>query len=171
MDTPQRVLGCLFLLPAAQNALIAQEHEAGPPGQGIPPSWHMTPLVLVGLTPALLLSDASLICFYLGQFGIFETFGPRGSTARPGRRAAPSWAWGLASCAGHRQGDDDDPLPDSLSPQERPAYLGGASRHLLPGLCLAGDGQPPGRPPARLLTYPERLRELEAPEKVNDYSF
>ena len=67
--TVVNILGCLILLPLAQSTLAAQEQAAGQ-DQGGSLCWTLTPLLLVGLTPALLVSDASLVGLYLGQLGL-----------------------------------------------------------------------------------------------------
>src|SRR5205807_2161319 len=67
------VLACLTLLPLSQGALVAQEQTADRREQGNSLSWQLPVLVLVGLTPAFFLSEASLVSFYLGQLGILES--------------------------------------------------------------------------------------------------
>jgi len=70
--TVLNVLACLVLLPGAHWALTAQQQteERKEEGGAIP--WKLSLLTLLGLTAALVMSDASLVSFYLGQLGILE---------------------------------------------------------------------------------------------------
>jgi hypothetical protein len=164
--TLANVLACLLLLPLSQWALLAQERADGRPEQGTALFGPVPLLVLVGLTPALVLSDASLLSFYLGQLGILESvllLAALGSQARGRPILAGVWL-ALASIKVvtmlpflllfHRKGD-------------RLTWV--ALPVTVLGLCLL-TGSPAGLP-GRLSTIRERIKHLESPGLVNDYSF
>jgi hypothetical protein len=163
--TAVNVLACLALLPISQGVLLAQERWAGEetPGQLFCP---LPSLVLAGLTPALFLSGASLDTVWLGQMSIFEAvvlLAALGCQAA-GRPIFAAFWLALASIKTATM------LPFLLL-FHRKADLRTwvALPVIVLGLCLAT-----GRPsdlPGRLTSLLERIKELESPGRVNDYSF
>jgi hypothetical protein len=152
-------VACATLLPLSQNTLIAQE-ERGPLFPRLPS------LVLVGLTPALVLSDASLVSLYLGQLGVLASvallvaldFQARGRPVLAGVCLA------LASVK-----------PTTVLPflllflrkGDRRTWVALAAGVL--GLCLVTGSLLDL--PQRCATILERIGQMEAPGVVNDYSF
>jgi hypothetical protein len=164
--TVLNALACLLLLPLSQGALLAQEQAAGGGEHGRDFAWRLPPLVLVGLTPALLLSEASLVSFYLGQLGILEAvllLAALHSQARGRPVLAGLWL-ALATVKVTTM------LPFLLlfhRKADRRTWV--ALPVAVLGLCLVSGN--PADLPGRLATIRARIKELESPGKVNDYSF
>src|SRR5262249_55693038 len=70
--TVLNTLACLALVAFAQRTLLVQEQLDGTAAAGAA-SWRLPPWVVVGLTAVVLISDASLLTFFLGQVSILAT--------------------------------------------------------------------------------------------------
>jgi hypothetical protein len=164
--TVLNVLACLLLLPLSQSVLVAQGQADAGRGQGGAPLGLLPPLVLLGLTPALVLSDAALVSFYLGQLGIFESVALL-AALRCQARGRPAWAgvWlALATVKAltlvpflllfHRRAD-----------RRTWAVLPAAAL----ALCLLTGGL--ADLPSQGRTILGRVREMASPGAVNDYTF
>jgi hypothetical protein len=171
-------LACLMLLPLAQSALVGQElrvnrgswmanqPDANDDSRFMIHDWHLPPLVLVGLTPALLVSDASLVSFYLGQLGLIECV----ILIAALRCQAKGWPILAGTGLALATVKVATMLPFLLlfhRKSDRRAWV--ALFVTVLGLCLvtASVADLPGR----LSTILQRIKQLEAPGLVNDYSF
>jgi hypothetical protein len=172
------ILACLMLLPIAQSTLVAQEQIVNR-GSGIVnphdtihdprtpvPDWQLPPLVLVGLTPVLILSDASLVSFYLGQLGILECVVLIAAL----RCQAKGWpilaGIGLA-LATIKVATMLPFLLLFLRKGDRRTWV--ALPVTVLGLCLVTGSV--ADLPNRLSTILQRIKQVETPGSVNDYSF
>jgi hypothetical protein len=168
------VVGCLLLLPLSRAVLAAQDttakHEqasAQAPTDAAA-TWRsgLTPLVIVGLTPALLVSDASLVSFYLGQLGILAAVALLAALYFQARGWAVLAGVSLA-LASVKVATMLPFLLLFLRKADRLTWVAMAATVL--ALCLATGSLLDL--PQRGLTILERIGELEAPGMVNDYSF
>jgi hypothetical protein len=152
-------LACLALLPISHRILIAQEQRVG--------EEHRLPiLVLAGLIPALLVSEASLVSLYLGQLGFF--------TAAVLLAALACQAWGrplLAGvCLALATVKVATMLPFLLLFLRKDDWLTWVALTVaVLALCLTTGS--PAELPGQVTTLLERIKQLESPGVVNDYSF
>jgi hypothetical protein len=160
------IVACAGLIALAQTTLTAQERLDG---SGVPsstPSWRLPENVLLGLTCALMLSDASLLTLALGQFSIMAAvFLLAALTAQARGRTVAAGA--LLALATVKVGTLLPFLLLFVRRADWRAWITLAVTTL--GLCLANDR--PGELPGRLTRLLERIKYLEAPGQVNDYSF
>jgi hypothetical protein len=161
--TVGNVVACLALVAGSQHTLRAQEGLDDPGG---PAAWALSPVVMVGLTAALIVSEASLLTFYLGQLSILAAVLLLAALAAQGR--------GRPVCAGVCLALATVKVPTMLPflllflrKADRWAWAALAAAVL--GLCLVSG--PPSQLPGRLAALVERIQQLEAPGAVNDYSF
>jgi hypothetical protein len=164
--TAFNVVACLLLLPLCQRVLVAQaQADTGRP-QGAGPVQTLPPLVLLGLLPALLLSQAALDSIYLGQLGILEALALLAALWLQGR-GRPTWA---GVCLALATVKVLTLLPFLLLFLRRADWRTWVA---LPAaalaLCLLTAD--PTDQLGRITSLRERIGELEAPGKVNDYSF
>jgi hypothetical protein len=161
--TVGNVLACLALVAWSQYALRVQEALGDPDGQV---AWALSPAAIAGLTAALLISDATYLNLILGQLSILAAVLLVAALAAQGR-GRPVWA---GVCLGLATVKIATLLPFLLlflRKADRWAWAAFAAAVL--GLCLISG--PPSQLPARAATLLERIRQLEAPGAVNDYSF
>jgi hypothetical protein len=157
-------LACLVLLSLGQSVLVAQEEQVGL--ERSPFALRLPPLVLLGMTPALLVSDAFLVSFYLGQLGLLAAVALL-AALRSQARGRPVLAGVWLALATVK--------PATMLPflllfhrkSDRWTWVALAGAVL--ALCLATGS--PAEQPDRLTTLLERIRALESPGRVNDYSF
>jgi hypothetical protein len=161
--TVANALACLALVAWTQWTLLAQERLDS---RQSPPPWALPPLALAALTAILLVSDACLTTFYLGQLSILAAcllLAALGAQAC-GR---PGWAGVALALATVKVGTMLPFLLLFLRKVDRWTWLTLAAGVL--GLCLVTGS--PAELPGRLATLRERIGQLEAPGVVNDYSF
>jgi Glycosyltransferase family 87 len=160
------LLACMALVPFAHSVLVSEDRLGGLPTGESEVRWRLPGLVMVGLSAALLIADAPLVTFYLGQFSIIEAvllLTALGAQAR-GR---PAWAGALLALATIKVATMLPFLLLFLRKTDRWAWLSLLGTTL--GLCLLsgrlGDLQ------GDVVSLRERIKEVGAPGTVNDYSF
>jgi hypothetical protein len=149
------------MLPVAERVVADPEEPQRAPAVG-----RLPLVVIVGLTSALLVSDAVLVCLSLGQFGIFVSMAiVAGLRARGDGRPVLAGVWlALATVKVTTM------LPFMLLFLHRRhlrTWISLAATTL--ALCLATGSLT--TLPDRVLSLVGRVGELESPGKVNDYSF
>jgi hypothetical protein len=164
--TVGNLLAGLALVAWSQNTLRTQDgmDDRGGPYGLVP--WALSPAVIVGLTVALVVSDASLLTFYLGQLSILAAVLLLAALAAQGR-GRPVWAGVCLALATVKVPTMLPFLLLFLRKADRWAWAALGAGVL--ALCLLSG--PPSRLPGRLATLVERIQQLEAPGAVNDYSF
>jgi hypothetical protein len=159
-------VGCLLLLPLAQSTLIAQEQASAPTVGPTRQREALSATVVLGLIPALFVSDASLVGLYVGQLGTLEAvvlLAALHSQAR-GRPVLAGVCLAVATIKVTTL------LPFLLLFLGKGNGRAWAALFLaVLALCLVTTS--PAGLLERLTTYPERIKQLESPGQVNDYSF
>ncbi len=164
--TVANVVASLALVPLALCALEAQAGSEERHGGGTADSWRLPPSVIAGLSICLTFSDSALMGFYVGQLNVFVVLMLLASLIAQGR-GKPVWAGVWLFLATVKVGTMLPFLLLYLRKSDRPTWATLAV--LVLGSCFLT-----GRPvelPGRLATMVERINELSAPGKVNDYSF
>jgi hypothetical protein len=164
--TALNVVACAGLIALAQRTLAAQERlDARPPG-GDGPAWQLPQVVVLGLTSALMISDASLLTLALGQLSVMAAVAVLAALAAQarGRMIAAGVLLALATA---KVGTMLPFLLLFLRKADWRAWVALAVTTL--ALCLAAV--PAAELPGRLATMLDHIRQLEAPGQVNDYSF
>jgi hypothetical protein len=160
------VVACAGLITLGQRTLAAQERlDVHPPG-GTGPAWQLPEVVVLALTCALMISDASLLTLALGQLSIMAAvvlLGALAAQAR-GRMIAAGVLLALATA---KVGTMLPFLLLFLRKTDWRTWVALAVTTL--ALCLATV--PAAELPGRLATVLDRIKQLEAPGQVNDYSF
>jgi hypothetical protein len=156
------VIACAALVPLAQATLAAQDRLDGGGGT----AWRLPDVVLLGLSCALLLSDASLLTLALGQLGVLAAVALLAALAAQAR-GRPIAAGCLLALATVKVGTMLPFLLLFLRKSDRRTWVALALTTL--ALCLAAV--PPAELPGRLSAVLDRIRALEAPGQVNDYTF
>jgi hypothetical protein len=154
--TALNFLACAALVPFASRIL------AGETGAG----WRPPPVVLVGLSAALLVADAPVVTLYLGQLSIFEAvilLAALGAQSR-GR---PACAGALLALATIKVATMLPFLLLFLRKADRRTWLALIVTSF--GLCLLSGRL--GDLRGDMASLRERIKEVEAPGTVNDYSF
>lgn len=160
------VAACVALPLLAQHALLAQERLGGSAGGAAGASWRLPGAVLAGLGAAFLLSGASVTTLLLGQLSLLEAVALVAALAAQGR-GRPAWAGAALALATVKVATM---LPFLLLFLRKPDWRGWLSLAAVSlALCLAGGS--PLALPGRAVTLLDRIKELEAPGRVNDYSF
>jgi hypothetical protein len=152
------------LVALAQWTLAAQE-RLNIPAAGRP-CWLLPEVAVLGLTCALLLSDASVLTLALGQLSIMEAAVLMAALAAQARGRAV-WAGVLLALATTKV---STMLPFMLlflrkADWQTWATLAGVTV----ALCLVAV--PAAEVPERLTMMLERIQQLEEPGQVNDYTF
>jgi hypothetical protein len=160
------LLGCASLIAFARGTLAAQERLAGPAAGEPEPSWALPEVVLLGLTCALMVSDASLLAIALGQVSIMAAVALLAALAAQAR-GRPVAAGVLLALATVKVGTMLPFLLLFLRRADWRAWVALAVTTL--ALCLATV--PATELPSRLATLFDRSQQLAAPGQVNDYSF
>jgi hypothetical protein len=155
------VLACVALVPLARGIGRGQGPGAGS-GPGVSDA-----TVVAGLTAVLLVSDAALVNLVLGQLAVLAALAlllalRDQALGRPGR--AGVWL----AVATVKVATLLPFLLLFLRKSDRLTWLTLAA--CVAGLCLLA-APPPADLPARLSGQLERIAELAAPGRVNDYSF
>jgi hypothetical protein len=152
---------CLALLPGAQRSLAAVDRPAVESG-----GWRLPAIVMAGLVPALLLSEASLVCFYLGQLGIFVAVAL--VAALYARAVGRPVLAGV--CLAAATVKVTTMLPFLMLFNRRSDFRSWVAMSVaVLGLCLATGG--PAALPLRVGALAARFGDLASPGNVNDYSF
>jgi hypothetical protein len=164
--TVLNVAACLALPLFAERSLRAQEPLGGPASGASAVPWRLSWTVLAGLTAALAMSDAFLMMMFLGQLSLLATVAIIAALAAQAR-GRPLWAGAWLALATVKIGTMLPFLILFLRKPDRWTWVSFAAVSL--ALCLA-TGSPlalPGRAAATL----DRIKQLEAPGRVNDYTF
>jgi hypothetical protein len=164
--TALNVVACAALVPFAQRTLAAQERLAGPVMGRLNTSLPLPELVVLGLGCALMVSDASLLNLALGQVSIMAAVVLVAALAARAR-GWPVAAGALLAVATVKVGTMLPFLLLFLRRGDRRAWVALALTTL--ALCLATV--PAVELPGRLTTVLDRIKQLEAPGQVNDYTF
>jgi hypothetical protein len=160
------VAACLTLPLFAEKTLGAQESLGSVLGAPLSLPWHLSWTVLAGLTATLVMSDAFLMMIFLGQVSLLATVALLAALAAQAR-GRPLWAGASLALATIKVGTMLPFLLLFLRKPDRWTWVSLAVVCL--ALCLT-TGSPlalPGRAAATL----DRIRQLEAPGRVNDYTF
>jgi hypothetical protein len=164
--TAGNVLACLSLVPLALRALQARADRPGCRDEPGAHPWRLAPLATAGLAICLSFSDDSLMGFYVGQLNVLVTVALLAALIAQGQ-ARPVWAGLWLYIASSKIGTM---LPFLL------LFLRKADRWtwaVLAALVIASCALT-GRLselPGRLATMVDRVEELSAPGKVNDYTY
>jgi hypothetical protein len=128
--------------------------------------WRLPPLAIAGLAICVAFSDDSLMGFYVGQFNVFVAVMLLAALAAQGK-GRPVWAGAWLFLATAKFGTMLPFLLLFLRKADRCTWL------VLAGLVI-GSCALTGRLtdlPGRAATMADRIDELSAPGKVNDYSY
>jgi hypothetical protein len=164
--TAGNVLACLSLVPLSLRALQEQADVPGRVDEPVAHPWRLSPLDTAGLAICVSFSDVALMGFYVGQLNVLVTVALLAALIAQGR-ARPVWAGLWLYVASAKIGTM---LPFVL------LFLRKADRWtwaVLAALVIASCALT-GRLtelPGRLATMVDRIEELSAPGKVNDYSY
>jgi hypothetical protein len=159
-------VAALLLVPFAYHAVKVQAELIPPASSERPVSWHLPGPTVVGLTAAFLLSDACLGTLYLGQLSLLTAALLIGALLAQGRGRAI----GAGLCLAAATVKVGTMLPFLLLLARKRDLLTWAALAVAAlGLTLATVS--PAALPGRLVTITERIKQLEAPGVVNDYSF
>jgi len=164
--TVGNILTSLALVGLARAALVAQAGLDKRDASEIADRWRLPPLAVAGLSICLAFSDSSLMGFYVGQLSVFVSLMLLAALVAQGR-GRPVWAGVWLSLATVKVGTLVPFLLLFVRKADRWTWV--ALAVLILGYCsLTGRlTQLPGR----LATLVDRIQELSAPGKVNDYSF
>ena len=164
--TVASVLASLALVALAQYTLKVQsrlDHRADAKSAEL---WRLPPLAIAGLSICLSFSDSSLWGFYLGQLNVFVTVMLLAALVAQGKNRPVCAGFWLA-LATVKVGTMLPFLLLFLRKADRWTWVSLAV--LVLGFCsLTGRMT---ELPGRLATIVDRIGELSAPGKVNDYSF
>jgi hypothetical protein len=159
--TALNVAACMAMPLFAAHTLAAQERAAG--GSV---SWRPSWTVLAGLTAALVMCDAFLLTMFLGQLSILASVLLLAALAAQAR-GWPVLAGAWLALATAKIGTMLPFLLLFLRKDDRRAWLSLVVVSL--ALCLATGS--PFMLPERARVMLGRIKQLEQPGKVNDYSF
>jgi hypothetical protein len=163
--TVLNALACLALVAGVQYALLAQD-AMGAPGAPRAPAWKLSPTAVVGLTAALAVSDSSFLTFYLGQLSLLGAVLLTAALAAQAR--GKSITAGVCLAAATIKAATMAPfLLLFVRKADRWAWVSLGAAVL--GLSLT-TGHPAALP-GDVAAFPERVRQLQGPGQVNDYSF
>ena len=160
-------LACLALVALARHTLLSQEALEDRGNDGAAAALRkLSPLAVVTLSATLVISDASFLNVYLGQFSILTALALLAALAAQGR-GRPLWAGFWLALATVKLGTMLPFLLLFFRKADRWTWISLCVFVL--GLCLLGErpANLPGRP-ALLL---EHIGQLSSPGRVNDYSF
>jgi hypothetical protein len=151
-------------LVALAQWTLAEQHRVDTPAEM--PSWLLPEVAILGLACALVLSDASLLTLALGQLSIMEAAVLMAALAAQARGQAV-WAGVLLALATTKVSTMLPFVLLFLRKEDWRAWLalGGVT------LALSLAAVPATELPERLTMMLERIRQLEEPGQVNDYSF
>ncbi len=164
--TVANVMASLALVPLSLFALKAQAGLDERHDRESADSWRLPLPVIAGLSICLAFSDCSLMGFYVGQLNVFVVLALLASLIAQAR-GKPVWAGFWLFLGTVKVGTMLPFLLLFLRKADRPTWL------TLAVLVLASCFLT-GRPvelPGRIVTMVERIEDLSAPGKVNDYSF
>ena len=164
--TVANVIASLALVPLARYALEAQARAFDRDDRGTEDWWRLPLPVIAGLSICLAFSDSALMGFYVGQLNVFVVLMLLAALIAQGR-GKPVWAGVWHFLGTVKVGTMLPNLLLFLRKADRPTWVTLAV--LVLGSCfLTGR---PAELPGRVATMVERVKELSAPGKVNDYSF
>ena len=164
--TVANVVASLALVPLSLYTLKAQAGLDERHDRKSAESWRLPLPVIAGLSICLAYSDSSLMGFYTGQLNVFVVLMLLASLIAQAR-GKPVWAGFWLFLGTVKVGTMLPFLLLFLRKTDRPTWVTLAV--LVLGSCFLT-----GRPvelPGRLVTMVERIEDLSAPGKVNDYSF
>jgi len=157
---------CLALALVAQRTLLCQDQSGDPRDRTGHASWVLSPAVIMALTAALAVSDASLVGFYIGQVSLLAALALVAAILAQSR-GKPIWAGIWLSLATIKVGTM---LPFLFLFHRKSDLLTWLSLTVIVlGLCLVTGAVTDL--PDRLNTWLDRINDLAHPGQVNDYSF
>jgi hypothetical protein len=164
--TMANVSAVLALAGLAQRTLSIQQDGGTPAASDDQETGRLSAWALAGLTAGLIVSDAALTTFYLGQFSILTTVAILAALTAQGQgKPIVAGLWlALATIKVTTM------LPFLLLFHRKSDRLTWLSLGLAVGaLCLATGA--PASLPGRLEAMLKHIKELQAPGQVNDYTF
>jgi hypothetical protein len=164
--TAGNVMACLSLVPLALRSLELQDDGPGCVRELCAHRWRLSPLAIAGLAICLSFSDDSLMGFYVGQLNVLVTVALLVALVAQGR-ARPVWAGFWLYIASSKIGTMLPFLLLFLRKADRWTWAVLAAL-MIASCTLTGSLT---ELPRRLATMVDRIEELSAPGKVNDYSF
>ena len=164
--TAGNVLACLSLVPLALRSLELQDDRPGSVRELCAYPWRLSPVAIAGLAICLSFSDDSLMGFYVGQLNVLVTVALLAALIAQGR-ARPVWAGFWLYLASSKIGTMLPFLLLFLRKADRLTWAVLAAL-VIASCALTGSLT---ELPGRLATMVDRIEELSAPGKVNDYSF
>jgi hypothetical protein len=164
--TAGNVLACLSLVPLAFRALELQDDGPGSVRAQCAHPWRLSPLAIAGLAICVSFSDDSLMGFYVGQLNVLVTVALLAALVAQGH-ARPVWAGFWLYIASSKIGTMLPFLLLFLRKADRWTWAVLAA-FVITSCALTGSLT---ALPGRLATMVDRIEELSAPGKVNDYSF